>query len=505
MYQTLHQTPFLRFLLPFILGIVFQYYLEQQWLMVCSFALSIVFLILHLTGRDSYVNRWFFGIFVSLFCFGGGMFGMGQSLQKITWTQGEEAIYSSGILMDYPSEKAKTMMCKLQLLSVDRKAVDKKVIVYLPKDSASLSLLPGDCVTLHCHFMALKKSAGTHDFDYAGYMQHQGYAATGFVGKNQWHRTAHTSTFKYTALQCRTYLIDLMKTFKLSPETFALNVAMSFGYKALMDDDVSQSFRAAGIAHLVAISGLHVQIIFLMLYKIFAFLGNSRRDKIIRSLIILPIIWIFTFVTGLAPSLLRATLMISFYALGELLARKPSVLNMIYVSAMAMLLVDPLYLFDIGFQLSYAAVLSIVIIYPMLHALRETPNPLLRYCRELLCISLAAQLGTTPLCIYYFHQFPVYFWIANLFIVPLSSPLLMGTLSSVGIQSLVALPSWVYCPLEWILQAMIWMAKSVEALPFSVVGDFYPDEIETGLIYAILLAAILFIQNKKIRHIYPLQ
>jgi competence protein ComEC len=499
MNQTLHQSFFLRFLFPLVLGMFFQYCTGQKWVLFYSSGLSLVFLIIHFIWK-TYKNRWFFGVFVALFCFSGGMLLMQQAFGRTEWEWGDEELSCCGTLTEYPVEKKKTVTCRLQLSSTDR-----QVIVHLPKDSVSLLLLPGDVLRFNCRFSPLEKSDEAMDLDYEWYLRKQGYAATGFVREGQWMHVSHTSAWRYAALQYRSHLIDVMRTLDLSEKSFALNVAMTFGYRNLMDEDVTRSFTSAGISHLVAISGLHVQLIFMALHSALAFMGSRRKYRTLRCLIILPCIWAFTFMTGLAPSLVRAAVMITIYGIGEMLGKRSFTLNIVYSSATMMLLCDPLYLLDVGFQLSYAAVLSIVVIYPMLKRLHKTENPVISHFWSAFCISIAAQLGTAPLCLYYFHQFPVYFWITNMIIVPLSGPLLIGTLISIGAQMLIILPVEIYYPLECILQAAIVTAKSVEELPFSVIPGFYPDEIQTVLSYGLLFSAVAFFRNKNVRRIYLFQ
>jgi competence protein ComEC len=500
MNQTLRELPFLWFLLPFILGMTFQHGTGLWWVAFCALGVSLLFFIFYFVWRYYSCCRLFFVMCVIFFGFSAGILLMHQAFAETEWERGEEEISCTGTLMEYPAEKEKTAMCRIQL------SLGRRVIVYLPKDSLSLSLIPGDDLHFRCRFTPLGKSAENVDFDYTWYLKKQGYAAIGFVRKGQWAYVSHTSSLRYTALQYRNRLIAVMKTLGLSDRAFSLNIAITFGYRQLMDEDVSRSFASAGIAHLVAVSGMHVQLFYGVLYAAVIFMGSGRRYKTACYLLILSAIWMFAFVAGLAPSLVRATVMISLYGLGKMLSKESNTLNIIFVSAGLMLVYNPLYLFDIGFQLSYAAVIAIVVIYPMIKSLYEVENPEVSYLWNALCVSMAAQLGTMPLCLYYFHQLPMYFWIANMVIVPLSGPLLVGTLASVGVQSLVVLPAWVYCPLEWILQLSMITAKAIEDLPFSVRYGFYPDEVQTVLWYAILLSVIAYFKNRReVRYIYLFQ
>ncbi len=501
-------SPFLRFLIPLAAGIIFQYGIVVDCrIFYVGLILSLIVLVLYFILKDSYSNRWIFALFICFFCFSGGGYLADRTLQKTVWSLPPDvSILYQGVLQEYPVEKKKTVRCRVKLSGASENniliAIDKEVLVYLPKDSASTGLLPGDHIVFRCRFKPLEPASGKVSFDYDLYLKKQGFAATGFVGKDQWEYKTHSFGLKYMALECRTALIRKIKAFEMDDRPFALGVAIFLGYTNLMDVDLKTSFSSAGISHIIAVSGQHVQIIFIMLWFISGFMGNRKYSKISRHMVVLACIWIFTYITGLSPSVVRAAVMLTLYGVGEMIGKKSLSLNTVYAAAVLMLLYNPFCLFDVSFQLSYAAVISIIVVYPMFEQMHKTNNPAVRYVWGLFCVSAAAQLGTLPLCLYYFHQFPVYFWLANLIVVPLAGPLLIGIVFLLALQSVFILPSWCFLPVEYMLKLVIWVADSVDQLPFSVINGIYLGEIQAVLLYGILFCTVAFFRNRKIRYVY---
>jgi len=203
----------------------------------------------------------------------------------------------------------------------------------------------------------------------------------------------------------------------LSPHRLALAYTLLLGDRQELSPEILSDFKTTGTIHILAISGLHIGILLLFLNFIFKPVKNiSRWLALILSLVLL---WFYALLTGFSPSVLRAVIMFGFLAVGLELKRKTSVYNSLFAAALFMLIINPNYLYQIGFQMSFLAVLSIVSFYPVLVRLYRFNNKYLQWWFELFWVSLSAQLGVLPLSLYYFHQFPVYFLIANLLVVPL--------------------------------------------------------------------------------------
>ena len=499
MNPTLFYAPAARYLLPFMGGILIQYnFSTAAWIFIAALSISVVFLLLDKCLKMTWGKRWISGCFAYLACFAMGSALTYQACRETEWSPSSSGCYEA-VLQDTPSPKKQTVLCRVKLSS------GKRALVYLPKDSTSLNLVPGTKIHFCGRLEAPSPSNERLAFDYSSYLRKQGYAATGFIKKGQWKVCGYEFNLKYKALACRDYLTGVVKDMGLSDDAYAFGAAMLLGSRDLMSDELETSFAVAGISHVISISGLHTQIIFMMFVFLLGFMGNSRKVRIVRLVIILICMWVFTFISGLSPSVVRASAMLSLYGIGEMLSKKTMTLNVVYVSAFLMLAYNPLYLFDISFQLSYLAVLAIVVVYPMMEPWHTTENKIVKYLWTSFCISVVAQLATAPLCLYYFHTFPVYSWFSNVVLAPLVGPALIGMIIALPIHSLFALPAWCYLPVDWALQAIIQTAKAVEQLPFAVLKGFYPDEIQTLLSYGIIVSAICFLHNRRIRTAYLFQ
>jgi len=207
--------------------------------------------------------------------------------------------------------------------------------------------------------------------------------------------------------------------------------ALTIGDKSNISRDIKNNFRASGAAHILALSGLHVGIIYKMLSYGLFFIGGSRRMQFIRKLIILLILWTFAIITGLSPSIFRAVLMISLYETGSLVGASKDGIVTLAVSAMIITLTNPQAAFEISFQLSFLACLGIFVIYPRMKRMLNTKSFILNYIWSGASLAVSCQIVTAPLSYYYFGTFPRYFLLTNLLTVPLSAAILYSAAGSI--------------------------------------------------------------------------
>jgi competence protein ComEC len=253
--------------------------------------------------------------------------------------------------------------------------------------------------------------------------------------------------------------------------------------------------------HVLAVSGLHVGLIFLFLLWAFRFLNFVKGGKWLRLICISAILWMYALITGFSPSVQRAVTMFTFLLIAETLNRRNSIYNSIAASAFALLLVNPDILFAVGFQLSYAAVLSIVYFYPMLVKLLPAQQVVLQKPWQLLCVSLAAQIGTFPLSLYYFNQFPVYFWLSNFIVIPAAFILLCGTFLFFITSALPPLNQLIAQLLDIINSGVLFLLKKISMLPGAVIDHIAISGQELISLIAIILFIILFISSRRARYL----
>ncbi|NQU81799.1 MAG: ComEC/Rec2 family competence protein, partial [Bacteroidetes bacterium] len=257
------------------------------------------------------------------------------------------------------------------------------------------------------------------------------------------------------------------------------------------------SYRVSGAVHILAISGLHVGILYVVLFYSLAFLKRRRWGKIVLVLVIMTALWFFALLTGLSPSVLRATTMFSFVLIGQTLSRYSSVYNSLAISAFILLFINPSLIFNVGFQLSYCAVLGIVILQPRLHNLMRSRFWLVDKISGLVAVSIAAQLATFPLSLYYFHQFPVYFWLTNIIVIPLTTLILyFGFLFFLfSVQPLVA--GFIGKVQALLISGMNVSVETIRELPLSIIDGINISEAESIILYCIVIfTSLLFIRKK---------
>ncbi|HBL73566.1 MAG TPA: hypothetical protein DD409_12265, partial [Bacteroidales bacterium] len=366
------------------------------------------------------------------------------------------------------------------------------LVLYLPKTGDAETLQVGD----HIRFSAaLQQPPVCHDtstFDYGRWLRRQGFTATGFVRRGAWALVAPPSAWdiKARANRAQQAMLAIFAKAGLSGEAFALVAAMTLGARETLDPALNQSFAVSGVSHILSVSGLHVSVVFVLLRACLFFLAISPATRRWRDLLVVLCLWVYAFVTGLSPSVCRAAMMCTLLSMGNCLDRRSSTLNTVLFSAFLLLLLEPSLLYNLGFQLSYAAVIGLVVVYPALKGRWKPDSVVLRRLWELMGVSLVAQLVTAPLTIHYFGQFPTYFLPANLLAVPLS-----GLLIYLSAFCLLTAPlPWLCHATGWLLNLLallfLDLVKGVESLPLALWGDLSLSGWQVFLAYAWLVSLL---------------
>ena len=257
-------------------------------------------------------------------------------------------------------------------------------------------------------------------------------------------------------------------------------------------------YASAGVIHILAVSGLHVGIILMLLQLILSPLFRFKHGNVFKTVLIVLFLWCFAIIAGLSPSVIRAVTMFSFLAVALNLKRKTSTLNTLFLSALVILLVEPQFLFSVGFQLSYLAVFSIILLQPKLSKLIPRPKYYIsRILWGVFTVTIAAQIGVLPLSLFYFHQFPGLFFVTNLIIIPFLGIILGYGLLCISLALLGILPSFIAegfrlvigfmnSVISWVAQQNSFVFKEI---PFS--------EIQTIVTYVLIGTILISIQRFK--------
>ncbi|HAT65252.1 MAG TPA: competence protein [Flavobacteriaceae bacterium] len=278
---------------------------------------------------------------------------------------------------------------------------------------------------LYSEIKEIRKSTNPHQFDYKKYMQSLGVYYQIEGSKNEILRISKGSrTLKGVAEQSRRYLISKLKETPIESNERSIIEALILGQRRNINPDTYKEYAAAGAIHILAVSGLHVGIIFVILSWVLRPISFFKDGSIIKSALIVLFLWGFAFLAGLSPSVIRAVTMFSFFALASVSNRPSNSFNILFLSFLSLLLINPNWLFHVGFQLSYLAVFFIIWVQPTLSKLYRPRFKFDKLFWDIITVTLAAQLGIAPLSIYYFHQFPGLFFVSNLVILPFLTLLL---------------------------------------------------------------------------------
>ncbi|WP_124980321.1 ComEC/Rec2 family competence protein [Nonlabens xiamenensis] len=500
----IHGYPLYQLLLSMIAGIVLAYFrsVNSEVLLISMIACFVLAAsLLFLANRSKWANLIFgFSALCFFFLLGQWSYHSKTELPDQHYlhahVMGETALLQLE-LTDRLASNAYNDRFYAEVSSVNEKKTCGKVLVLFKKKEAAHFDL-GDQIIAWDDIHAVSDARNPGDFKYKDYLANidvygQVYLDLPHVISYQSRVEDHSPllTFRESVLQ------KLEKS-SLSQVAVGLVEALILGQRQHVDPGVAKSFRDAGVIHILALSGLHVGILLLLLKFLTSGLTRLRYGRWIQSILIISVLWLFAMLTGLSPSILRAVTMFSAVAIGMNIKRKSSVFHSLAISAFVLLVYDPRLLFQVGFQLSYTAVISIVLIQPVLAGLwrvnfKGVFGKLHAYLWNICTVSLAAQIGVAPLGIYYFHQFPGLFLISNLFILPLLPFILVGCLLLV-LLLVIGWPShWLEFVLDQLLLWVVGMVNSISSVRTYVFQDLYLSAWELILIYLFVFGIVLFL------------
>lgn len=406
------------------------------------------------------------------------------------------------VLEERPVEKAKSYKLTAQIIRATEDEalipVTGKIIIYLPKDSQVLSLTKGDELIIKNHLKPIENFENEKGFDYRRYMALQGIYHQAYLKKDSWKFTGrnHQNFLGRSVQASLSYFHGVFQDKLKGTEEIALVKALLTGDRTELDRDLVQAYSNTGVVHIMAISGLHLGLIYLFLVRLTQIIPFLRRSNIFKITVVLAGIWFFAFMTGCSPSVMRAAVMFSFLSLGILKKIKTTTYNFWAAAAFILLWFNPLLLFNVGFQLSFLAVLGILVVQRPVYNWFSFQNKLADYLWQLMSVSIAAQLFTMPLCLYYFHQFPVLFLVANLVAIPLAS-------TGLWLGVILLMTSWV--PLLNNLVSFLvetsfnWLNRFVrhlDSFSFSVWKGIEINEAETILLSLVIIFLLSWLMKK---------
>ncbi|GHB82095.1 hypothetical protein GCM10007390_41450 [Persicitalea jodogahamensis] len=380
--------------------------------------------------------------------------------------------------------------------------VNVQILVSFP-DSATILPRAGDNLVIKSRVPNRPPTPLNPDeFDYRKYLERKGIAWTVYLPKDTYRIIQSDSVMPASnwALTISQKVDGIFKSQLKSPDSYGLLKAMILGRRDELGPDLLNSYISAGAVHVLAVSGLHVGVFFLMVSWILSRLKRGKRGKWIYLLCIVLLLGTYAVITGLSPSVIRASLMCVIFALSQTFTRQNHSVNTLAISAFLILLLDPLSLFSVGFQLSYAAVLGIILFYPMFKNYVETEILPARWLWQITLVSLSAQVFTFPLSIYYFHQFPTYFLFLNPFVIGLTTLLIYGAvvlllISLLHFQFLTDILAYLT---DGIAQALNAVVQVPQKLPKYLMTNLNLDAVEVALLVILMIFVYRVLVNREL-------
>lgn len=359
------------------------------------------------------------------------------------------------------------------LLNVNLPEHAQQAVIYLSADSSQATPAMGDLLLVRTR-ITRPQALFIGEFDYGNYLRLQHKVGVGYVRPGQWQIIGHVPIrgLRAYATTVQRKLAQRYSDAGLHGQPLALISAITLGERDALDSDLRQSFAAAGAAHVLAVSGLHTGIIYIVVVSLLTCFGLWRplyEQRIRRALLsscIIAVMWAYAFITGLSPSVMRAALMLTIIQVGWICRRQSLSFNTLAAAACICLWIDPLSLFSVSFQLSFAAVAGILLFVPHFNSLWRVHSKFTRFMRDLVTVSATATIGTLPVSLYYFSQVARFFLLTNLVVLPAAYVLVISGLLVLALAH-TPVGAWLAFALQhiggWVCTFVAW----IEHLPYS--------------------------------------
>ena len=501
MNTTVRTIPFVRIGLPFVFGIICGIGYDQpaphlKW----PLAFGIILLLILARRQYDYKFRWVFGVYAYMVL---GLAGFYHTLNHNESYDPEhfskvapDAMYYVGVIQEQPG-KGDRIKCILRIHAAGPHPDSLLpcrgcLMVFIRDNEKTDNFRYGDMVGLEAEAKPVQKPQNPEAFDYARYLHfkniHYQVNISGYDVVTL--SSGHGSFFWKIAYRCREYLLEMLREHFPARHEYAVASALLVGYKDEISDDLREAYMNTGAMHSLVVSGTHVGVVYILLISLIGLLRfRGIRGLWIEAAWVIGGIWAFAMLTGAGASVLRAAAMFTLYRLAKPLLREAPTWNIIASSAVMLLVYNPYYLMDVGFQLSYFAVAGIVFFYPLFDAFYVPFRPLFMPAWRVLLVGVSAQLGTMPLSLYYFHQFPVYFWLSGWVVCIGGAGFLFG-------GAALALLHGIWHPLAvWfgkLVYNWVWAVNrlifSISDLPGSVIGQIWIPAWAAVALYVIMAA-----------------
>jgi competence protein ComEC len=503
------EMPFLRILLSFIPGIVLGIFspVAMKYLLVLAVPALLVIGIINLLPAWK-AWKWGFlrGIAIfQLIFLTGGFIGFKKYTQKIKdtgWSNSITLQHISLVVLQEPSIKKngryRATVSLFEILPGHRKINRGMALVYFPKNDINAELPYGTSLMLLSRLLPMEKKGNPGEFDFAAYFQRQGIYYQVFLQEGDYFLLPGKkgNRFNQFLFLMRNKIIRILQKNIPEPKAAGLAEALLIGYRNDLDQSLVTAYANTGVIHIIAISGLHLGLLYSVMMSIISFPGNSNKKQWLQFFLVIPLLWVFSLLTGGSASVIRSAFMFTLLGFGKLLGKNGYPLNSLAAAAFILLACQPNWIMDTGFQLSFAAVASIMIYYEKIRKLIYFKNPVAIKCWEMIAVTLSAQILTTPLILFYFKQFPLLFLFTNLVSVPLSGWILLGEIALCLCNSFTSIAGTLGNILEMAIQLLNAYVLKMDRVTFSVIRDIYITPIQAFALYLSVTGISMWIMRR---------
>ena len=497
--------PLTRITISFIIGIIagYEYEIISIYIFLILFVALLLFITSYFVSKKQGANRVFFGISTYALAF---VIGLTTQIIHTDSYQENNYIHYKNVF-DNTHELTITIREKLRssnyndryvvlIKKINRSKSSGRILLNIRKDSLKPPFEIGTTLRINCSLVENGIAKNPNQFDYGKYLKNkQIYAqiytenseikTSSIIIKNAW----------YYASVLRTKIIGNLEKRKFDKRELNVAAALILGQQQDISPDIIRDYQYAGAVHILSVSGLHIGFVLLFVSFILKPLPNTRRGAFFKLIIIILSLISYGIIAGLAPSVVRSVVMFSFVAIGMYLRRSTNIFHTLLVSMLLILLFEPSFLFDVGFQLSYIALFFILWLQPLLAEIWKPKNKIVNYFWEILTVSFAAQIGAFPLSIYYFHQFPGLFFVTNLVVIPFIS-LIMGL--GVLVMVLAAfdyVPMYLSKSLEWSIFILNKIINSIASIKQFIIQDIPFNWYLLISFYLLIISSIIWFKK----------
>ena len=504
------EAPFIRLIVPFIAGIICEWY--------CPMPVSAAWLLLAISG----LALWLFS-FIPLAYQYRAKWWTGVWLHSILFITGYLLIYYKDIRHHNNCINRQYITGKVVLATIEEPLSEKNqsyktvasvqavfsdhsvhsacgnILLYFHKDSTIQHLQYGTQLILYKTLLPVKNTGNPGSFDYRRYCIFQGILYQAYVKQGEYValKIKNENLIRKHLLSTEEKIVSILKKFIPGKREAGLAEAMLIGYKEDLDKTLIQSYSNTGVVHIVAISGLHLALIYWLLALLCKPFRHKTFTRYVQPVVIIIGLWLFSLMTGGSPSVMRSAVMFTCVVIGSGLKRKTSLYNSLAASAFLLLCYDPFWLWDAGFQLSYAAVLSLGIFFKPIYHLLFFQNKLLDLIWKPTAVTLAAQILTAPVSVYLFHQFPNFFLLANLPAVPWSSVIIIAEIALCIVSAIPVIATGTGYLLQQLIYWLNVYIEQIGKLPFALSNNLQINLLQLICMYTCICAVAWWLINKK--------